>query len=227
MNRTSARLDAIPGMGILVGGAIAVIGCLLPWERFSPGQSGLFDPKTRNSLEEPFDLGAFALGAGIALLVAGIVWLFLKSPSVRRVMGEVATVVALVPILVAGYNIATMDEKFDEVFRVALEDATGQGLTDEEVNLARAELERLGIQVSLQPGIYLTVLGGLVGLAGSLMALRPKKSQPAAGVSGFEPPAPPPPPVPGPARQASDIWREPEPGGPSGRGSGSEENRPT
>lgn len=229
MNHTSGRFDAVPGMGIVVGGALAAIGCLplLPWERFSPGESGLFDPRTRTALQDPFDLGAFALGAGIALVVAGIVWLFLKAPSARRVIGEAATVIALVPILVAGYNIATMDRKIDEVFRAALEEATGQRLTDSEVGLARAELERLGIKVSLQPGIYLTVVGGFVGLAGSLMALRPRKAQPAASMPGFEPPPPPPPPVAGPAPQASDIWGVPEPGGPSGQSSGSEENRPS
>jgi hypothetical protein len=221
MNRTSARLDAVPGMGIAAGGALAAIGCLLPWERFSPGQSGLFDPRTRNALEEPFDLGAFALGAGMALAVAGIAWLFLKAPSVRRVMGEVATVIALIPILVAGYNIATMDEKFDEVFRVALEEATEQRLTDSEVDLARAELERLGIEVSLQPGIYLTLVGGLIGLAGSLMALRPKKTRAAAGTSGYEPPAP----APASSPERPDVRSAPEPGGPSGPGA--EEDRPT
>jgi hypothetical protein len=226
MNRTSARLDAIPGMGILAGGALAVIGCLplLPWERFSPGQSGLFDPRTRNALEDPFDLGVFALGAGIALVVAGIVWMFLKAPAVRRVIGEVATVIALVPVLVAGYNIATMDAKFDEIFRIALEEATEQRLTDSEVDLARATLERLGIKVSLQPGIYLTLVGGVIALAGSLMALRPRKTQPAAGVPGFEPPATPLPP-PAPPAQAPDVWGVPEPGGPGGQGSG-EEGRP-
>jgi hypothetical protein len=229
MNRSSVRLDAIPGIGILAGGALAAIGCLplLPWSKLSPGQSGLFDPRTRNALEEPFDLGAFAMGAGIALVVAGILWLFLKAPSVRRVIGEVATVIALVPILVAGYNIATMDEKFDEVFRVALEEATEQRLTDEAVDLARTELERLGIKVSLQPGIYLTLVGGLLGLVASLMALRPRKTQPAAGMPGFESPAPPPPPVERQASQASDIWGVPEPGGPIGQSPGSEEDRPT
>lgn len=190
MDHTQARFNAVPGALTVAGGAIAVIGCLLPWGELSPGQSGLFSPETSNAIDEsPFDLGWFALAAGMALVAAGIVLLFLSAPPVWRVIGEVAIVVGLVPILVGGYNVATKDRKVDEIIRNEVEESTGQRLTDPELDRFRAELERIGIEVTLELGVYLTILGGLVGVAGGLIALRAGKPQPAVpgGPSGLGP----------------------------------------
>jgi hypothetical protein len=217
-HHTEPRIDVVPGIVTVAGGAITVIGCLLPWGRLSPGQSGLFAPVAHNAIEEPFELGWFALGAGIALTVCGVLLLFMNNWSWRRAIGEAAIVVSLVPIFVAGYNIATFDQKVDEVIRVGVEESIGRRLTDQELERFRAEIERIGIDVSLQFGVYLAILGGLGGVAGSLLTLRPGGSRErAGGGSGFEP-SPPPIQAPTPPRQAPETWQVPEPGPPGGQG---------
>jgi hypothetical protein len=218
MNQTQARSNTLPGIVTVVGGVIVLITSFLPWGKVSAGQSGLFPEETGTAVD--FDFGWFAVAAGAALVIAGIVMLARSMPSVWRAMGTLAIASGLVTILVTGYNIATKDRQVDDAIREGIEETTGQQLTDQQLEAVKVELERIGIQVSLQFGIYLTILGGLVGIAGGLLALRARETQPAAGVSGFEPSsptqAPPPPPT--------ETWGAPEPGTPGQR---PEEDRST
>jgi tryptophan-associated transmembrane protein len=222
MNGTQGRSNPLPGVLTVAGGMLVLITCFLPWGKVSAGQSGLFPEETGNAID--FDFGWFAVTAGVALLVAGIVMLVRNVPSIWRAMGALAIASGIVAIIVTGYNIATKDRQVDNAIREGIEETTGQQLTDQQLEAVKAELERIGIEVSLQFGIYLTILGAVVGLAGGLIALRTKEPQPTREASGFEPPpstvqAPPPPP------QAPETWQVPEPGTP--RGGGPEEDRTT
>lgn len=219
MNHTQASSNPVPGIVTVAGGAVVLIASFLPWGRVTAGQSGLFPEETGSAPD--FDFGWFAVAAGVALVVAGIVMLARNVPPVWRAMATLAILSGAIAVLVTGYNIATKDRQVDNAIREGIEETTGQQLTDQQLEAVKAELERIGIEVSLQFGIYLTILGGLAGMAGGLMALRSRKPQPAAGTAGFEPPAPPTAPL----TQAPDVWGAPEPGGPSDQGS--EEDRPT
>jgi hypothetical protein len=221
MNGTQARSNPLPGIVTVAGGVLVLITCFLPWGKVSAGQSGLFPEETGNAID--FEFGWFAVAAGVALVIAGIVMLVRSVPSVWRAMGALAIVSGVLAIIVTGYNIATKDRQVDNAIRDGIEESTGQVLTDQQLEAVKVELERIGIEVSLRFGIYLTILGGLVGLAGGLLALRTKESQPIGGMSGFDAPssvvqAPSPPP------QAPETWQAPEPGSP---GQGPEEDRAT
>jgi hypothetical protein len=213
MNGTQARSNPLPGIVTIAGGAIVLITSFLPWGKVSAGQSGLFPEETGNATD--FDLGWFAIAAGAALIVAGVVMLARNLPSVWKTMGGLAIAAGLVAILVTGYNIATKDRQVDDAIRDGIEESTGQQLTDQQLEAVKAELERIGIEISLQFGIYLTILGGLVGIVGGLIALRTKGTQPAGAVSGFEPSSPVQAPPPSP--QPGEAWQAPPPERPAGQ----------
>jgi hypothetical protein len=219
MNQAQGSSNPVPGILTVTGGAVVLIASFLPWGKVTAGQSGLFPEETGSAPD--FDFGWFAIAAGLALVAAGIVMLAANLPSVWRAMATLAIVSGAIAVLVTGYNIVTKDRQVDNAIREGIEETTGQQLTDQQLEAVKAELERIGIEVSLQFGIYLTILGGLAGLVGGVMALRSKKVQPAAGMSGFEPPATPPASSP----EKPGVWSAPEPGGPGGQGS--EEDRPT
>jgi hypothetical protein len=215
MEGAQARTNPLPGILALVGGGIVLIASFLPWGKVSAGQSGLIPEETGNAAE--FDFGWFAVAAGAVLLVAGVVMLIGRAPSAWRALGVVAIVAGVIAILVAGYGIVTKDRKVDDAIREGVEETTGQRLTDEQLDQVKAQLQLLGIEVSLQFGIYLTMLGGLVGAVGGILALRAGEPAGAPSTSGFEPaPAPPPAPpsVPDQAPARSEPWQtsvEPEP----------------
>jgi len=204
MEHDRARTNTLPGVLALAGGVLAVIACFLTWGTASPGQSGLFAEESLNATD--FDFGWFAIAAGVALLGAGVIWLAGRA-SMERPLAVVAIVAALAVVLITILNVATKDQQVDDSLRRDFEQAAGRPPTEEEFALVKAELERLGVAVTLEFGIYLTLLGGVMGAAGGLLGLRTTRSgreppsayespPPPALVIPQEPPEPPPPPEP-------------------------------
>jgi hypothetical protein len=108
-------------------------------------------------------------------------------------LGIVAIVGGLVVAALTIRDIAqksTVDTEFFAGFRRGFEQSSGQHLTDDQI---RRVLERFGIKVSLSAGIYVAMIGGLVGIGGGIVATltQPPQPAPAALDSGFVTAAPP------------------------------------
>jgi hypothetical protein len=148
-----------------VGGAIALVGSLLPW------LTAEFPQRTRTSYAVELRLGWLAVAGAGVLMLSGTLLFGPLSSQTRRAVAVLAIVAGFVSALVAGYNLVSRDQQVDEAIRDAVGEATGQEITDEQLALARRALDLAGVEISYRPGIYLTLVGGLVGAAGGALAL--------------------------------------------------------
>jgi hypothetical protein len=165
---SEGRPSPIAGIVMLAGGAVLIVGSLLAWVTVNLGRTlGGLSVDVKGTDAD----GTISLVCGIVVAIVGIVALAIKSRGVRRAMAIVAIVAGLIGGGVALYDISQKDNQLDTGFRQAIEQRTGQPATDAQLRALKAILERLGIKVSLGPGIYVTAIGGLVALAGGVMGV--------------------------------------------------------
>jgi len=171
--------------------------------------------------------GKIVLACGIVLLAAGILAAMTSSRGARRAMAIVAIVAGLAAAGTVVANLATKDAQINDQLRAS----AGRTLTAAEFTQAKAFLERLGFRVSWGIGVYVALVGGLIGLIGGGMGLASKSGAPAApgaaealngasaGSGGWDTTPVPAPPVP-PAPQVVPMSEGASPSGPSTPGGG-------
>jgi len=147
------------------------------------------------------------------LLVAAAVMFFVPSRSLMVGLGIVAIVGGLVVAALTIRDISqksTVDTEFFAGFRRGFEQSSGQHLTDDQI---RRVLERFGIKVSLGAGIYVAMIGGLVGIGAGIVAALTQPPQPAPATldSGFVTAAPPYPQAQGPTVPSAPLPPLPPP----------------
>jgi hypothetical protein len=164
MQRTSTTAtgtSALPGLAMLIGGAVAVMGTFLRWTSLEAEGAVAPRPRLRNGLggaggglgprltrftQAGVDglAGKIALAAGVVLLLAALAVLLAGEDRWRRAGGAIGVAAAAVA---GSFAVARL--------------AANQG------PFVRLVTSR-GIAVINGPGIWLTILGALAGLLGAL-----------------------------------------------------------
>jgi hypothetical protein len=198
---TTKRVPAVMG---IVGGAVLVIGSVLPWAKVSLDLDRFaqllgVDPSVMAGLGAPTSQNVGGLDAdGTLTLIAGIVVLVcagvLLAQNIRW-LGIVMLLAGLAGAGIAVFDIVSKDRQLDDALAEA-------GPQLEAIGLSAATFRQV-FTVSFSIGIYLCVLGGIVAIIAGVLALAatpqaPMQASSAAGISGtgFEPA---PPAAPGPA----------------------------
>lgn len=197
MDHAHARANPLPGILAAAGGVVVLVASFLPWFKADFGQL-TSTSATANATD--VTLGVVAIAGGVVLVAAGV-FLLIGTAS-RRALGIVLLVAGLNPVGIAVYNLATKDQQVDAELRTLIERSTGQEATDEQLALVKQQLDVIGVETSFQIGIHLTILGGLAGMAGGMLALSAKEARPAPSEAGFGP-QPPPSPAPRPDDERS------------------------
>jgi hypothetical protein len=149
------------GVLVLLGGAAALIGSLLPWVRVSTDRTATTVAGISSWQ------GAIALICGALLIFLGIV--FVRSTKPGRGRGVAAMVLGVVAAGVVVHVIGTQDAQIDEGIRRNLR--AGGPVRKAEVRQAHASLLEGGLEVTLLPGLFLSLAGGLAGLTGGAVAV--------------------------------------------------------
>ena len=208
MQTEAARKNPVPGIVAAVGGLVLLIAAFMPWVTVGLGQAGAGANLSVAGTEGD---GVITLIIGLILLVAGIVMWLGRSRGLVKGLAVAALVLGVIGAGIALYDITSKDRQFDQGLREGISQSTGQEISDEQLAAAKAELERLGVEVNIGIGMYLTVLGGLLAAVGGILGLMAKGAGAASGSaaeSGF------------PRASAGSPSVPPPPGSPSGPTSG-------
>ena len=149
---------AVPWGGILIvaGGALAVLGSFLPWLSVT---APLLGNVTRSGLDGGGD-GIITLVIGAVLALLGVA-LILRSGSARRaVIGTVLT------SLVLGV-VAVMD----------IGDVQTRGILMETSLATEGNMFADAVAFSVGMGLYVILIGGVLGIVGSVVALRAARAR--------------------------------------------------
>jgi hypothetical protein len=249
--QTGSSASRAPAIVAIVGGAILAIGSFLTWASVSVDTDALIqklasalglDPSLLqgqvptsgfNQSVNGFDAGAdgkITLVAGILVVAAAIV--MIVKPDIKKAMGVVAILAALIGGGIAVYDVAQVNDVANQA-----EDAASA--------IAGPQLQQAGVgsdvfegifDVSAGIGLWACIAGGVVALVGGVLALRGGPSAASAGMgmstasttpttgTGFETPAAPvaptpqapppaapptPPPTPEPASEPQPVEEAP------------------
>jgi hypothetical protein len=189
---TTKRAPAVLG---IVGGAVLVIGSILPWAKVSldldrfaallgvdPSVMAGLGAQTSQNVDGLDADGGMTLVAGIVVLVCAGIFLA-KS---MRWLGVLMLLGGLAGAGIAAFDILSKDRQVDDALAEAGPQLEAIGLS--------ADTFRQVFTVSFSIGIYLCVLGGIVSLLAGGMALMATsdstmQAAPASGISGtgFDP----------------------------------------
>ncbi|MEW6059299.1 MAG: hypothetical protein AB1551_04030 [Actinomycetota bacterium] len=168
------RLRLAGFLATTLGGLLLGLGSLMSWATVEP-----FDTPTRGT-----DLceGWIALAAGTAILVGTIVMRLLATLRARRIAAALILTLGLLAAALAALDITRARSRFtDSGQRDRLAKELAAQLHEPYADV-RAELEAVfaeRFQVSLEPGIFLVlaggVLGALGGVLGSMWVSRPSR----------------------------------------------------
>ena len=165
----TAGRNVVGGAIVVVGGALAVIGAVIPWAKVSLGPP--LAAASRSAAGTNTTDGKVVLALGVALAVVGAAMAFAPRRELLVAMAVVATLAGLAVTVLAIYDLSRksdLDRTFVRGFRQGFEQATGQRLSDPQIRVLMA---RFGIKLSLGPGLYVALAGGLVGAAGGALGL--------------------------------------------------------
>jgi hypothetical protein len=189
---TTKRAPAVLG---IVGGAVLVIGSILPWAKVSldldrfaallgvdPSVMAGLGAQTSQNVDGLDADGGMTLVAGIVVLVCAGIFLA-KS---MRWLGVLMLLGGLAGAGIAAFDILSKDRQVDDALAEAGPQLEAIGLS--------ADTFRQVFTVSFSIGIYLCVLGGIVAFIAGGMALMATsdstmQAAPASGISGtgFDP----------------------------------------
>jgi hypothetical protein len=169
MGRPANPINLVAGSVTVAGAVVVVVGSVLTWARWSVGPA--LGGATGSAAGTTSTEGKIVLALGILLALAGMV----MALAVRRDLLVAMAIVAIVGgLLAAGFALndiarkSRLENTFVQGFRRGFQQSTGARLTDAQVRLLMA---RLGIRVSLGPGLFVAVAGGLLGAAGGVAGL--------------------------------------------------------
>jgi hypothetical protein len=161
-----ARRSWFPGLLALIGGGAIVAGSLLTWVEVGGGVSVGSVSVTGTPKGSELLLGQVALGAGVAVLILGLLLLVLRRA--RRLLGFLVILGGLAAIA-AGAFVASSPQ--DRYIDFAVEKGAPAGQSDE----VRASLTNLfvvsGQEADLGIGLYIAIGGGALSVIGGLTAV--------------------------------------------------------
>ncbi|MFL5767626.1 MAG: hypothetical protein ACJ758_07265 [Actinomycetota bacterium] len=190
-----------------LGGLLVGLGSLLDWGSIAvriPGTAG--SGLTSNVPGVDLTEGKITLIIGFALLVIGVLMRGISSKSTARILGWVIVAVSIAATGIAVLDVVRKDSAFDTGAQdTAHKIANTTGLPYNDI-LTRIEKY---LVVDLKLGIYLVIVGGILGLFGGLLGIawvsgRDRGTGEAVTDAPLPPDAstPPPPPEPGAAPPA-------------------------
>lgn len=165
---TSGRTSPVAGVLVLVGGALAAVGCRLDWFKFRADLTSVGGGVSERALKGP-DLsdGKIFIWVAVALVVIGVVMLLLRQRGARITLSVLSFLGAA---FVGGFGLYDALTPKAPVIDEAAKQLSGAG-----VERARQFLENLfdqGIlKITVQIGLWLVVAGGAVALVGALAGL--------------------------------------------------------
>jgi hypothetical protein len=195
--QTGSSASRVPAIVAIVGGAILAIGSFLTWASVSVDTDVLIqklasalglDPSLLqgqvptsgfNQSVNGFDAGAdgkITLVMGIIVLAAAVV--MIVKPDIKKAMGVVAILAALVGGGIAVYDVAQVNDVANQA-----EDAASA--------IAGPQLQQAGVgpdvfegifDVSAGIGLWACIAGGVIGLVGGVLALRGGPSTASVGM---------------------------------------------
>lgn len=156
------RSGLAPGILAVIGGVLLVVGSLMSWvETAGPVASeAVHGIRSRE--------GKVAFVCGLILIAAAVVGWLASTSTPARAMFVVALVASLIASGFLLYDVLTKDRQIDDAIRTLVEVRTGRVLTDQQVARAREILARQGFSIEFQPGIWIALAGGLVGVVGAV-----------------------------------------------------------
>ena len=161
-----ARRSWFPGLLALIGGGAIVAGSLLTWLEVGGGVSVGSTSVTGTPKGTELLLGQVALGAGVAVVVFGLLLVAIRRA--RRLLGFLVILGGLAAIA-AGVLVASSPQ--DRYIDFAVEKGAPAGQSDE----VRASLTNLfvvsGQEADLGLGLYLAIGGGALSVIGGLAAV--------------------------------------------------------
>jgi len=177
-----------------VGGALMVFGSTVTWVRYAFAQPAL-DILSQSRLGVAGTAGRITLACG-AVVVAAVPILVVGEARWRRGLAIAVVALSLAGAVLAGTNLATKDQQVYSSIREDIGRTTGHPVSDPEFARLKAHLLATGFLISVGPGIYLVIAGGLLALAGGLAEVaggqEPASSpRPASRRSEPVPPEPP------------------------------------
>lgn len=166
---STARPSMLRLVGFLTlttGGLMISLGSLLPWAKVPP-----FDTPIRGT-----DLweGIVALGIGVVVLVGMVTMRLMATPAARRAVAVALVGLGLSAAAIAAADAVRGDARFTspgQRDRIARELATELHLPYEEVRSRLAAVYEERFHVSLQPGLFMVVAGGLLAATGGALSV--------------------------------------------------------
>jgi hypothetical protein len=149
-----------------VGGVLTVVGSTLAWVHYSFAQAELAT-LSQSRLGVATTAGRITLACGV-LALAALPLMLVVDARWRRMVAAAAVVLGMGAAVIASVNVATKDAQVYGDIRAAIGETTGRALTDAEFARLKAQLLAAGFSVSLGPGIYVVVAGGLLTVSGGL-----------------------------------------------------------
>jgi hypothetical protein len=194
VHQPNTRFRLIAAVVTVAGGALAIVGSVLPWVKVTLGP--LFIGLSRSAAGTSTTRGKTMLALGGVLVLAGVAMVIAPRKDLLVAVAVVAVLGGLAGTALATYDIARksqQDRLFVGGFRQRFEQSTGQRLTEAQVQQI---MSRLGIKITLGTGLYLAVAGGLVAAVGGVLGLyggERMPGQPETADIDDESPAEPPP----------------------------------
>ena len=182
----SGRSGPVASILAIVGGALLTIGSFLAWASVSGGGSSVSAKGTDGSD------GYITLVAGVILIACGVLLLRVG----KRVIAVLAIVAALMGGGVGLYDALTANDRVLDDAAEELASRFGATITEVRALLDQA-IDAGQIDISLNLGLYMVIVGGALGLVGGILGLRgaaepmpasAAEPMPTAGVAVPDPP---------------------------------------
>jgi hypothetical protein len=163
-----------------------VFGSTITWVRYAFAEAPLA-LLSQSRLGIASGAGRVTIAFGVAALVT-IPVMVSGGARWRRRAAVVAVAVGLAGAALALTSLATKDAQVYDGIRSAIGRTTGHELSDAEFARLKTQLRATGFTISLGPGLYVVVAGGLLALAGGLAELADGQEPAAAHTEDAEEP---------------------------------------
>jgi hypothetical protein len=170
MDRSTSRPPSPQAPILMIGGAaVAVVGCLLPWFAVHADFSALGGEGARVSTASGLDTsdGKIFLLVAVGIAAMGVVVLLSRVRSARLASSVVAVLGSLFLGGVAIYDAATPQAQAIEEVSNELGSGTGAAAVR---RLVEGLFDRGFIEIDVQAGLWLVIVGAAVALIGGLIA---------------------------------------------------------
>jgi hypothetical protein len=153
-------------LALTTGGLMISLGSLMTWAKVPP-----FDTPTRGT-----DLweGTVALVSGVAVLVGMVAMRLMATVTARRAVAVAILALGLSAAAIAAADAVRATSRFtssDQRDRIARELAADLHLPYEEVRSRLAAVYEKRFHVSVQPGLFVVMAGGLVAAIGGALSV--------------------------------------------------------